>query len=166
VLISEAWYTIDQQRTLSQGTPGVSVDGKAPVGPLTWTDLAGTSLGSLVFKAVSDSLARMVPRFALQIDWKAPEPVLLEDLITSHPMDRVTANLLLDPAVATPVPGPGSKPAAKKHEQPDDRKAFKYGIRFLNDWRWLGDVDPEDRRVDAAFRRCDGSLGFGKDRRG
>jgi hypothetical protein len=139
---ADPWYMIDQNRPLDAGTPGVSVDGKDPIGPLTWVDLAGTALGTIVYKALTDSLRRMVPRFALQIDWKAPDPVLLEDLVTSHPMDRVTANLLLDPAVVKTVPGKNSKPAAKKHESPDDRKDFKYGVRFLNDWRWLGDVDP------------------------
>lgn len=136
---TDPWYLIDQNRSLVEGTAGVVIDGREPRGVLTWNPQAGEMVALEVVTRLRESLLRMTPRFVVQLDVKRPDPVVVADLVTSHPMDRVTANLLVDTAVVAPAakmtttkPGPAPEPAL-----------FRDGIRFLADWRWLGEQDPD-----------------------
>lgn len=132
------WTVIDQNRALVEGQPGVIVDGREPKGPLTWNPLAGDALAIEVATRMRESLARMAPRYAAQLDETRTTPVTVADLVASHPMDRVTARLLCDSRVVKPVAG-GAKSSAKG---PTDPALFRDGVRILAEWHWLGDRDP------------------------
>lgn len=145
----DPWFSIDLHRPLTTGTPGEFFDGREPEGGMEWQFLAGDAVATDVQKALQLSLQRMLPRYVVQLEAK---PVItVADLVTSHPMDVVTANLLCDPAVLKGIP------PAKEHQKgrasanhgahepkaPDDPRQFKDGVRFLNNWRWLGDTNPK-----------------------
>lgn len=135
---TDPWYVIDQHRALTAGTPGHIVDGRAPLGPLTWTPLAADALAIEVAGRLRESLARMAPRYAAQLDAKHPALVAAGDLVTSHPMDLVAARLLCDARTVRPVArAPGESPAPSS-----DPALFSGGLRPLETWRWLGERDP------------------------
>ena len=136
---ADPWYVIDQHRVLSEGTPGVIVDGREPTGPLFWNPLAGDALAIDLVTRMQESLVRMVPRYAAQLDAKHPAHVTVEDLVTSHPIDRVTAHLLCDEQVVRPI---AAKQKSTKKSGPADPSLFPEGVRFLEDYRWLGSTDP------------------------
>jgi hypothetical protein len=143
---TDPWYVIDQHRELVEGTPGRVVDGRAPRGPLAWDPLVGAALATEVAARVLESLARMAPRYAAQLDEQHPAPVTVADLVTSHPMDRVTARLLCDERVVRPVArGRGAAASSGAPRQPATPAPapglFRHGLRVLEDWRWLGDAD-------------------------
>lgn len=127
---------IDQNRVLDDGKPGQSKDGKDPTGPLDWIPECGTALALEVMKAAQRSFARLLPRFLIQIDEQHPNPPTLADLVTSHPMDDVIARILVDQRVVGQV----GKPAACKTKD-NSPQAFRYGARFLQNFRWMGETD-------------------------
>ncbi len=133
------WAVIDQNRALDSGTPGVSWGGRDPAGPLAWNPMAGEALAIELVARVAESTAHLVPRYVVQLDAKHPAPVTVADLVTSQPLDRVTARLLCDARVLAPVaPKHGAK--ATHTAAPG---AFRDGIRFLQNYRWLGQTDPK-----------------------
>lgn len=118
----DPWPIIDAHRALSDGSPGVIVDGREPRGPLTWNPLVGVALAIEVAHAVREALARMAPRFVERAVHDASE------LVASHPMDRVAAYLLCDARVVAMVGRSGAVRA-------------KTQVRILQRWGWLGDRD-------------------------
>jgi len=139
-------YTIDAHRVLTEGTAGVVVDGREPVGPLAWNPLAGEALATDLVSGLRASFARLVPRYLVQAEEKHPSPVAVSDLVTSHPLDRVTALLFCDEHVVTAKvtnAGGTKKDARRAQKQPEDRSLFREGVQFLSDYRWLGSVDPK-----------------------
>ncbi len=147
---ADPMYTIDAHRILTEGSAGVVVDGREPVGPMAWNALAGEALATDVIRGLRDSFARMVPRYLVQAEEKHPSPVTPSDLVTSHPIDRVTALLLCDEHVVTATvtkPKAAHNHDAKKKKRPqpppEDPRLFREGVRFLQSWRWLGEVDPK-----------------------
>lgn len=132
------WFSIDQHRPLTEGTPGVTVDGREPKGPLAFQFLAGEAVALDVQHALTASLARMLPRFIVQLEVKGKTPVAVGDLVTSHPFDRVVARLLCDRDVLEPAP---AQKRNAKHASPRDPSAFAEGARLLNMWTWLGEKD-------------------------
>ena len=141
----DPWLSIDLHRHLASGTPGETFDGREPEGAMEFEFLAGGAVATDVQKALLLSMQRMLPRYIVQLESK---PVItVPDLVTSHPMDVVMANLLCDPLVLKGIPpvkdqqkGHG-KPGAHEAKAPDDPRQFKEGVRFLQNWRWLGEKD-------------------------
>lgn len=139
---SSPWFIIDQHRVLTEGTAGITVDGREPTGPLTWAPLAGDALAIDFATRFQESLARMLPRYATQLDARN-ERVQVDDLVAGHPMDRVCARLLCDERVCKP--NAKAKPARGHKATNDaaaDPKQFREGVRFIQDYHWLGDTDP------------------------
>jgi hypothetical protein len=135
---ADPWFSIDQHRPLTEGNPGVIVDGREPKGLLDFRFLAGEAVATDVQRALATSLAHMVPRFVVQLEAKGKTPVEVADLVTSHPFDRVVARLLCDPEVVKPSPPPKG---SRKRTETSDPRLFKDGVRFLTDYEWLGSKD-------------------------
>lgn len=135
---ADPWFSIDQHRPLTEGNPGVIVDGREPKGPLDFRFLAGEAVATDAQRALATSLAHMIPRFVVQLEAKGKTPVEVADLVTSHPFDRVVARLLCDPEVVKP--NPPAKGARKRAENADPR-LFKDGVRIVTDYEWLGEKD-------------------------
>ncbi|MEJ7599062.1 MAG: hypothetical protein WKG01_14230 [Kofleriaceae bacterium] len=79
----------------------------------------------------------MIPRYLVQLDAKRPTAVSPGDLVSSHPMDRVSARLLCDPQVVKAT----AARSAKYRKKRTDPALFRDGIRYLQDYRWLGERD-------------------------
>ncbi len=135
----DPWYVIDHNRVISEGIPGVKVDSQDAKGPRIWSPLAGEALAVEVLLRLRESMDRMVPRFLTQLEVKAPARAVVGDLVTSHPMDRVSARLLCDEHVVKP----SSATRGVKSKPNTDPTAFRPYVRFLDDYRWLGDTDPQ-----------------------
>ena len=133
------WAVIDQNRALDSGTPGVPWGGRDPAGPLTWNPMAGEALAIELVARVAESIARLVPRYVVQLDANQPAPVTVADVVTSQPLDRVTARLLCDARVLAPV----APKLGAKATHPTAPGAFREGVRFLQNYRWLGQTDPK-----------------------
>ncbi len=136
-------YLIDRHRPLAEGTAGKTVDGQAPTGQLFWRPEVGLALALEAELRVRESLARVLPRYAVQVDAKYPEVVIVADLVTSHPMDRIVARVLCDPRIVRPIaPARGNKTHGRKASTEAPLGSFRDGIEYLRDWRWLGASDP------------------------
>jgi hypothetical protein len=128
---------VDQHRELTDGTPGhPSAPGKEVVGPLWWNPSVGTALALEVGKVVQQSYLRMMPRFLIQVDEQHPQPVAVANLVPSHPMDEVMARMLCDQRLVGQVGKPD-----KSKKKDDSPEAFRHGVRFLNNFRWVGETD-------------------------
>ena len=144
----DPWRLIDQHRLLQHGVPGEVVGGHEAVGPLIWNPLAGDAVAVEATRRLRDSLARMVPRYLEQCDATPAAKVEATTLVSSHPMDGVAARMLCNARVVALVPvsaksskAPGPAKSGKTPKLPDDRHLFRDGIRFLQDYRWLGATD-------------------------
>lgn len=133
---ADAWYVVDQHRSVTEGTPGVVVDGRAARGSMLWNPLVATALGVEVCARLRESFTRMLPRFLVQVRAKQPAPVDVMDLVPSHPMDRITARMLCGEKLLELKP---EKLRGATH-MGSGADAFADGVRFV-DWRWLGKGD-------------------------
>ena len=131
---SSAWYVIDQHREIASGMAGLAGGGHEALGPATWQPIVGQALAGEAAIRISESLARMTPRYVVQVDEQQPKRVAPADLVASHPMDRVVAQLLCGARVVKVSP-------LRHAKHPSDPRAFRDGVRFLDDWRWLGETD-------------------------
>jgi hypothetical protein len=134
---------VDRHRPLTKGTAGQLLDGVAPVGPLHWRPEIGTVLAFEAERRLRESLERMTPRYAMQVEAKHPNPIEVPDLVTSHPMDRVAARLLCDQRLVR-----STSPSHRRNKKPQSATratldgGVRDGVTFLRDWRWLGEHDP------------------------
>jgi hypothetical protein len=93
-----------------------------------------------------------------------------DQLVTSHPFDRVVAHLLCDPAVARFVPAHGKPGSGASRGETASPAAFKNGIRLVTFewqgardhalWNWIRVTEPADARPEevaaSVFERGDG----------
>ena len=125
----DPWAIVDAHRP-TVATP----DNREDTGPIDWVPIVGDALAIEVVTRIRESVARMVPRFVARLVGQTP--VAPTDLVASHPLDHVVARLLCDRRVLVPTPGNPKQPASTA------RDAFPDGVRFLEDWRWVGETDP------------------------
>lgn len=130
---ADPWYLIDAHRTLTEGEAGSRVDGRPAAGPIDWSPAVGQVLASELAQRLDESLRRLAPRYAAQAGPHG-RAVAAGELVTSHPVDRLTAPLLCDRQVVRFQPG-------AKRAKPPAGSDFAHGIGIV-DWVWLGPTDP------------------------
>jgi hypothetical protein len=162
----DPFQVIDLHRDLSSGRPGERSDRQPALGTLAWNPVVGQAFALEIEACLRHSLPRMGLRYVAQADDYHGQ-LAPDQLVTSHPFDRVVSRLLCDPAVVRFVPAHG-KPA----EQRDIAApaAFKNGIRLVmfewqgardpKLWNWVRATEPADARPEevaaAVFERGDG----------
>ncbi|HEY0254669.1 MAG TPA: DUF4157 domain-containing protein, partial [Kofleriaceae bacterium] len=128
--------TIDTYRDLSVGTPGES--GIEVKGPMQWNPNVGEAVGSRSRPVLLESFARMVERYEAQVDYQRGH-VVSDNLLISHPFDRVVALILCSPDVIDVRPL-----SSRDKQKQKEAKAFdtnRYGARMLTTFTWLGEKD-------------------------
>jgi hypothetical protein len=160
----DPFQVIDLHRDLSSGRPGERTDRQPALGPLAWNPVVGQAFALEIEACLRRSLPRMGLRYVAQAD-DYHDPLAPDQLVTSHPFDRVAARLLCDPAVARFVPAHG-KPG--KRADTSSPSAFKDGIRLVTFewvrdpklWNWVRVIEPADARPEevaaSVFERGDG----------
>jgi hypothetical protein len=163
---ADPYQVIDLHRDLSSGRPGERTDRQPALGPIAWNPVVGQALALEIEACLRHSLPRMGMRYVAQADSYHGE-LVADQLVTSHPFDRVVARLLCDHTVARFVPAHGK---AAKHSDTASPAAFKDGIRLVmfewqgardpKLWNWVRVTEPADARPEevaaSVFERNDG----------
>ena len=162
----DPFHVIDLHRDLSSGRPGERADRQPALGTLVWNPVIGQAFALEIEAYLRRSLPRMGLRYVAQADDYHGE-LAPDQLVASHPFDRVVARLLCDPAVARFVPAHGK---AAKRSDTASPAAFKNGIRLVmfewqgardpKLWNWVRATEPADARPEevaaSVFERGDG----------
>lgn len=162
----DPFEVIDLHRDLSSGRPGERTDRQPALGPLTWNPIVGQALALEIEASLRRSLPRMGLRYVAQADDYRGQ-LAPDQLVTSHPFDRVVARLLCDPTVARYVPAHGKPGRRADTASP---AAFRDGLRLVmfewqgardpKLWNWVRVTEPADARPEevaaSVFERGDG----------